>query len=86
LTGAIDSALTSTFVSTRVVRRSPGSSTVRIDNRLPFTIAHATMRTGRETNVGHILLDGIGVGPGRSATATIPAHLGRVEHVTLNGL
>lgn len=86
LTGAIDSALTSSFVSTRVVRRSPGSSTVRIDNRLPFTIAHATIRTGREPNLGHVFLDGIGVGPGRSATATIPAPLGKVEHVSLNGL
>jgi hypothetical protein len=86
LGSVIDSTLASTFVSMRVVRRNPGSTVVRIDNRLPFSIAHATIRTGREVNVGHVLLDGLGTAPGGSTTANIPAPLGTVESVTLNGL
>jgi hypothetical protein len=86
LAGVLDSTLASTFVSTRVVRHNAGVTLVRIDNRLPFSIAHATVRTGRETNIGHVLLDGLGIAPGSSTTAPIAAPFGAVESVTLNGL
>jgi hypothetical protein len=86
LARAVDSSIATTFVSTKAIRRSPGVTTFKIENRLPFSIANAVLRTGRDSSAGAVTLDGLGLGPARSTLATIPAAVGVVESITLNGL
>lgn len=86
LTRSLDRAIAGAFVGTKVVRKGNGTSTLRIDNRLPFTIASAAVRTTREADGGVIELGGLGLGPARWTTAVIPAAAGVVQQVELNGL
>jgi hypothetical protein len=91
LTGAalvkeVDRAIGSTFVFLRPTRHTPGMTTFRIENRLPFTIAGLRIRTGRTEDAGAVTLERLGLGPARSAVAPIPTGVGVVEKVELNGL
>ena len=69
-----------------MARRSTGSTTLRIENRLPFTVANLTIKAGNSTGAPLLSLSGLGVGPGRSGLTTIPAANGSVDRVELNGL
>ncbi len=82
----LDHAVASAFVSTKVARRSPGSTTLRVENRLPFTLAHLTIKAGTSSGAPMVDLGAVGVGPGRSGLVTIPAANGSVDRVELNGL
>ncbi len=86
LARAVDHAVGSAFVTARVARRSTGSTTLKIENRLPFTLAHVTVKAGNSSGSPLVTIPALGVGPGRSGLATIPAAGGSVDRVELNGL
>ncbi len=86
LAEALDRSVGSAFVTARVSRRTAGSTTLRIENRLPFTVANLTIKAGGSVGSPMLTLTGLGVGPGRSGLATIPAANGSVDKVELNGL
>ena len=82
----LDHAVASAFVSTKVARRSQGSTTLRVENRLPFTLAHLTIKAGTSSGAPMVDLGAVGVGPGRTGMVTIPAANGSIDRVELNGL
>ena len=86
LARAIDHSVGSAFVTAKVARRSAGSTTLKIENRLPFTVANLTIKAGASSGAPLVTLSGLGVGPGRNGLATIPAANGSVDRVELNGL
>ena len=73
-------------MSVKPARRSVGSTTLRVDNHLPFTLAHLTLRAGNSPGAPTVPFPGIGIGPGRSALVPIQAAMAVVENVELNGL
>ena len=83
---AIDHAVGSAFVTSKVARRSPTSTTLRVENRLPFTVAHLTVKAGSSSGSPLVTISALGIGPGRSGLATIPASGASVDRVELNGL
>ena len=72
------------FVTVTPVRRVPGTTTVKITNRLPMTIANLTLKTGKAGDA--VQVDAVGIGPARSATVGVPAASAVVDTVELNGL
>jgi len=86
LARALDHAVSSAFVTTRIARRSTGSTTLKIENRLPFTLANVTIKAGGSSGAPLVTVPALGVGPGRSGLATIPAANGSIDRVELNGL
>lgn len=86
LAKALDHAVASAFVSVKVARRGPNSTTLRVENRLPFTLANVMIRAGSSSGTPSVAFKGLGVGPTRSALAPIQAANGSVERVELNGL
>ncbi|MDE2506706.1 MAG: hypothetical protein KGM43_05815 [Planctomycetota bacterium] len=86
LARAIDHAVASALVTVRPYRRGTGVTTLRVENKLPFTIDTVTIKAaGVNGSAAHALV-GLGVGPGRAALAPIEASSGAVDRVTLNGL
>jgi hypothetical protein len=87
LAASLDRAIAAEFVTARVERKAGASPALVLKNRLPFTLAAVTLRTGRDADSGTIQLDRLGVGPARSVrtsvTGTTTAVVDRVE---LNGL
>jgi hypothetical protein len=86
LARSLDHAVSSGFVATKVARRSTGSTTIKVENRLPFTIAHLTVKAGASAGAPLVTLTGLGVGPGRTGMATVQAANATVDRVELNGL
>jgi len=82
LAEAVDRAVAAAFVTARPARRTSGLTTLRIDNRLPFTLAHVVVLAGDEP----IPFPALGIGPGRRGTASIQAAKGTIDRVELNGL
>jgi hypothetical protein len=84
---AIDRAVSGAFVSVKPAHRSVGSTSLKIENRLPFTISGAIVRAGSSSGSPSVPFEAIGVGPGRAAQVPIQAaSASLVEHVQLNGL
>lgn len=87
LADTMDGAIARSFVRTKVVRRSPGRTTLAIENRLPMSISSLTLRAGQSQEVsGLVDLVGVGLSPARATTTAIPAATGTVERVSFNGL
>ncbi|MBX6312286.1 MAG: hypothetical protein IRY99_05110 [Isosphaeraceae bacterium] len=86
LADAVDRAIASAFVTTRVARRAPGLTTLRIENHLPFSLAAVVLRAGRSEEAETVTFQGLGVAPGRNTPVTLQATNGAVERVVLNGL
>ncbi|HEX8198955.1 MAG TPA: hypothetical protein VF590_00605 [Isosphaeraceae bacterium] len=86
LARAVDHAVASAFVLAKPLRRSVGSTTLRIENRLPFTVARAVVRAGTGSKAAPVELPGLGVGPLRSAPVAIQAATGTIDSIELNGL
>jgi hypothetical protein len=81
----IDHTLAATFVTAFPARRSPGMTTFRIANRLPFTVANVVLRTGKAESAP-VELNGLGIGPARSSFVAVPAANASVDRIELNGL
>jgi len=86
LAKAIEHAVSSQFVSARPVRRTKGSTVLKVENRLPFTLANVMVKAGESSGAPIVTIEGLGIGPARSATASIQAATGAIERVELNGL
>ena len=86
LARAIDKAASSAFVSVKVARRTANATVLKVDNRLPFTVAGLTVKVGESAGAPNVPYEGLGIAPGRSITVTIPAPGATVEHVDVNGL
>jgi hypothetical protein len=87
LARAIDRAISGAFVTVKPTRRSVGSTTLKVENRLPFTVTHLLVRAGNSAGAPSVPFEAVGVGPGRSMLLPIQASSASiVEHVELNGL
>jgi hypothetical protein len=86
LAKALDRAVASQFVSARPIRRAKGSTVLKVENRLPFTLANVMVKAGESSGAPIVTIEGLGIGPARSATAPIQAATGVIERVELNGL
>lgn len=83
---AVDRTVATAFVSAKPARRVVGSTTLKVENRLPFTLSNVVLKTGTSSGAPAVPVEGVGVGPGRSALVPIQAQTGVVERVELNGL
>jgi hypothetical protein len=88
LSKAIDHAISGAFVTVKPARRSVGSTTLKVENRLPFTVGRLVVRAGGSAGAPSVPFEAVGVGPGRSMLLPIQAASASllVEHVELNGL
>lgn len=83
----LDQEIAAYSVAVKTSKRDKEQATIRVENKLPFTIQAATIRAGDSYGAPVAELDALGVGPRREGGATIPASRGaKVERVTLNGL
>ncbi len=82
----LDKAVASAFVVARPARKAVGDTTMRIENRLPFSLASVTLRAGTTSGAAPVTFRGLGIGPARSGVAVIEAPHGTVDRVELNGL
>lgn len=86
LARALDHAMAAAFVSVKPLKKGPASTTLKIDNKLPFTLANVVVKAGDSAGAPTVPLRGVGVGPARGATAAIQAPTASVERVEVNGL
>jgi hypothetical protein len=86
LTRSIDRALASAFVSVKPAKRTLGSTTLKVENHLPFTLAAIKVRAGTSAGAPTVPFPAIGVGPAHSALLPIQAASATIESVELNGL
>jgi hypothetical protein len=82
----IDRAIGAAFVTVKPARRTVGSTTLKVDNRLPFTLATVVVKAGNSAGAPTVPFHGLGVGPARSALLPIQAATATIERVELNGL
>jgi hypothetical protein len=87
LTKALDRAIAGAFVTVKPARRTLGNTTLKVENRLPFTITNLVVRAGTSSGAPPVSFECVGVGPARSALLPLQAATASlVEHVELNGL
>ncbi|MGO9469348.1 MAG: hypothetical protein ACLQVF_34945 [Isosphaeraceae bacterium] len=87
LARAIDRAVAGAFVTVKPARRSVGSTTLRVENRLPFTVTGLTVKAGTSSGSPAVPFQGVGVGPNRWVLLPIQAATASlVERVEANGL
>ncbi len=87
LAKAVDRAIAATFVTVKPAHRTLGSTTLRVENRLPFTVSNLVVKAGSSSGSPAVPFEGVGVGPARSALLPIQAETASlVERVELNGL
>ena len=86
LARALDRSVGSAFVTVKTARRATGMTTMKIDNRLPFTLATVTLKTGPSAGAPTVSFRGLGVAPSRSALIPVEAPSATLDHVEFNGL
>ena len=87
LSKAIDRAIAGAFVTVKPARRTLGTTTLKVENRLPFTVTNLVVRAGTSSGSPPVAFEGVGVGPARSALLPIQAATASlVERVEINGL
>jgi hypothetical protein len=87
LVQTLDEVVSSNLVTVKPVRHSVTSTTIKVENRLPFTISKMVVRAGNSSGAPAVPFDGLGVGPAKSALLSLQASTASmVEHVELNGL
>jgi len=82
----LDRAVASSFVGAKPGRKSVNDTTIRIENRLPFSLSSVTLRAGTSSGSPPVTFRGLGIGPGRNGSAVLEAPNGAIERVELNGL
>jgi hypothetical protein len=85
LARAVDRSLAASFVEVKTVKKGPNSTTLKVENHLPFSLATVIVRSSGSSSAALVPYRGIGVGPARSAQVSIQASGGKVERVELNG-
>jgi hypothetical protein len=86
LARAIDRAVASALVSVKTARKASGVTTVRVENRLPFTLSNVTLKAGNSAGAPTVAFPGLGIAPGRSALVPVQAPSASVDRVEFNGL
>jgi hypothetical protein len=87
LARSMDRAVASAFVTVKPARRTVGSTTLKVENHLPFTVVNLVVKAGTSLGSPPVAFEGVGAGPGRSVLLPIQAATASiVEHVELNGL
>ncbi len=86
LARAMDRALASAFVTVKTVKKGAGSTTLKVENHLPFTLSAVVVRAGGSSGSPLVPFRALGVGPARTALVPIEASGGKVERVELSGL
>lgn len=87
LSKAIDRAIAGAFVTVKPARRTLGTTTLKVENRLPFTVTNLVVRAGTSSGSPPVAFEGVGVGPARSALLPLQAATASlVERVEINGL
>jgi hypothetical protein len=87
LSRMIDRAVASAFVTVKPARRTVGMTTLKVENRLPFTVVNLVVKAGASLGSPSVTFEGVGAGPSRSVLLPIQAATASlVEHVELNGL
>jgi hypothetical protein len=87
LSKVIDRAIAGAFVTVKPARRTLGTTTLKVENRLPFTITGLVVRAGTSSGAPPVSFEGVGVGPARLALLPIQAATASlVERVEINGL
>jgi hypothetical protein len=87
LSKAIDRAIAGAFVTVKPARRTLGNTTLKVENRLPFTVTNLVVRAGTSSGSPSVPFENVGVGPARSALLPIQAATASlVERVEINGL
>ena len=86
LARSLDKAVSSAFVTAKPGRKTIGDTTMKIENRLPFSLSSVTLRAGTSAGSPPVTFRGLGIGPARSGSAVLEAQGGSVERVELNGL
>ncbi len=82
----LDHAIASAFVTVKPVKHGNSSTTLKIENRLPLTLANIVVKAGGSAGQPRVAVRALGVGPARSGLMTIEAPGGSIDHVELNGL
>jgi hypothetical protein len=82
----LDHAIASAFVTVKPAHRGTGSTTLKIDNHLPFTLAGVVVKASGSKSEPRVELKALGVGPARSILAPIQAVGAGIDRVELNGL
>jgi hypothetical protein len=87
LSKVIDRAIAGTCGTVKPARRTLGTTTLKVENHLPFTITGLVVRAGTSSGAPPVSFEGVGVGPARSALLPIQAATASlVERVEINGL
>ncbi|MDG3006269.1 hypothetical protein [Paludisphaera mucosa] len=82
----VEQELVATFVTVKPAKRTVNSTTLRVENRLPFTVSGLTVRAGTSAGSPIVPFDAVGIGPARSALLPIQAGQAQIAGVELNGL
>jgi len=82
----IEQQLVDRFVTVKPAKRTATSTTLRIENRLPFTVAGLSVRAGESAGSPVVPFEAVGIGPARSAMLPIQAGQAQIAGVDLNGL
>jgi len=82
----LEAELVRTFVTVAPAKRTATSTTVRVENHLPFTLAAVRLRAGTSPGAPSVPFAAVGIGPARSALLSIQAGQAVVESADLNGL
>ncbi len=82
----LDRKIARSFVSAKLALRGNTSTTFKLENRLPMSLATVVLNAGPEGRTAPITLEGLGIGPMRTTQVTVPAMRATVERVELNGL
>lgn len=86
LARALDHAVAAAFVSVKVARRGASSTTLKVENRLPFTLSAVSIKAGGSSGDPVVPFQRLGIGPARSAVVPIQAASGSIDRIELNGL
>ena len=86
LAEALDHSIAAAFVTVKTARRGTGTTTLKVDNRLPFTLANLTLKTGLSAGAPTVAFKGLGIAPSRSALVPVEAPSATLHHVEFNGL
>ncbi len=75
------------FVTVKTAKKTTTSTTIRVTNRLPFSISSLVLRAGASAGSPPVAFEALGVGPMRSMLLPVQAAgASLVERVELNGL
>ncbi len=86
LARALDRAVASAFVTVKTAKKSQTVTTLRVENRLPLTIANVSLKVGNSAGAPMVQFPGLAIAPSRAVTVPVRAPSATLERVDLNGL